>query len=608
MRLNTRTIRGITYVYYLESYRDPKSHKPRSRIVKSFGRLDRLLEQDPDIMQKLRREVEEINTAHKSLEADELRQSLDEFFKGSGRGAENTTKCCATLNYGIALYRNIWNSLRLSEKLESVMKRSGRKIEFDFSETVFLMTAFRLLNPCSRRATFRLKDSTVIPFEGIAGQDMYKALRELSGFKTVLEKHLFRELSKRRQRNLCVAFYDVTTFAFESTLADEEGLKNFGFSKDKKFNEVQVVLGLLMDSDGIPLGYELCAGNTSEYRTLIPALKRMKREYGVKEVIIVADRGLNSGANLAAIKRLGMDYVMAMKVRGCSEDLRQKIFDSAGYTEKYDEETGAVAYKYKILPQTRIVRVKEGNGGTGDNESRNKDRNEDSHQKSNEKSNKAVKEELEEQLLISYSEKRARKDAADRQRLVKKAERLISSPSAYRAELKKGGKSYVKVSVGEELVLDTEKIAEQMMFDGYYGIVTSRRDLEPEKIASIHHNLWKIEENFRIMKSCLEARPCFVWTDRSIAGHFLVCYLALFIQKLLENEVREAGIAASTNELLEAAKSAQVLIIENYDMPVYMKVNTKPLFDKVCELYNMKPLRTWNKKAEVSRALNIGIR
>ena len=599
MRLNTRTIRGITYVYYLESYRDPKSHKPRSKIVKSFGRLDRLLEQDPDIMHKLRREVEEINKAQKSLEADELRQKLDDFLNGRGRGAENSTESYATLNYGIALYRNLWNSLRVSEKLESVMKRTGSRVEFDFSETVFLMTAFRLLNPCSKQATFRLKDSTVLSFEGIAEQDMYKALRKLSEFKTVLEKHLFRELSKRRQRNLCVAFYDVTTFAFESTLADEDGLKNFGFSKDKKFNEVQVVLGLLMDSDGIPLGYELCAGNTSEYRTLIPALKRMKREYGVKEVIIVADRGLNSGENLAAIKRLGLDYVMAMKVRGCSEDLRREIFDNAGYTERRDEGTGAVAYKYKILPRTRVVRVKEGTGATNGNED-SKDL--------KEKSGKRGKEELEEQLLISYSEKRGRKDAADRKRLVKKAQRLISTPSAYRAELKKGGKSYVKVTVGEELVLDTEKIAEQMMFDGYYGIVTSRRDLEPEKIASIHHNLWKIEENFRIMKSCLEARPCFVWTDKSIAGHFLVCYLALVIQKLLENEVREAEISASTNELLEAVKSAQVLAIKNYDMPIYMKVNTKPLFDKVCELYGMKPLRMWNKKAEVSRALNIDIR
>ena len=350
-------------------------------------------------------------------------------------------------------------------------------------------------------------------------------------------------------------------------------------------NEVQVVLGLLIDSCGVPLGYELYPGNTSEFKTLEPALRKLKEDYGIKEVIIVADRGLNSKSNLAAIKSLGMDYVMAMKLRGASVDLKEKIFSDEGYEEQFSEDTGEMVYKFKVLDRTTVVtQVEEIEG---------------------EKVKEKVS--LEEKLLITYSKKREKKDRKDRERLIRKAERLIASPGNYNAELKKGGKSFVKVSVGKDLKLDEEKIKEQSQFDGYYGIVTSKKELPASEVASIHHSLWKIEENFRVMKTGLEARPCFVWTDASVQVNFMICYLALVIQRLLEEELRRAGIKTTTEQILEAVRTASVAVLEDRGADIYMKTGANELFDRIGKVYDMEPLHTWNKKSQMKKRLKVKI-
>ena len=144
-----------------------------------------------------------------------------------------------------------------------------------------------------------------------------------------------QQLSRKMDRSLSVAFYDVTTYYFESVAADD--LAKFGYSKDNKVNQVQVVMGLLIDQAGIPISYSLLPGNTSGFKTLIPVMKDLKKRYGITKMILTADRGLNSGENLAFLKEEGFDYVVGFKIRSASQSIRQQILDEKGYVPVGDD-------------------------------------------------------------------------------------------------------------------------------------------------------------------------------------------------------------------------------------------------------------------------------
>lgn len=171
--------------------------------------------------------------------------------------------------------------------------------------------------------------------------------------------------------------------------------------------------------------------------------------------------------------------------------------------------------------------------------------------------------ELTDTFVLTYSKKRAQKDRKDRQRLIEKAITLSQSPAKMKSELKKGGKKYVQLALDNvDLEVDQPKIEDDERFDGYYGIVCSDRTLEASEIIDIYQGLWKIEESFRVLKSNLEARPLFVWTPESIQGHFVICYLALTLQRVLEYQLKLQGLSLSTERIQKAINSAVVSLIE----------------------------------------------
>ena len=574
MRLYIRHALSGDYVYFVESYRDPLSKKPRSRIVKSFGRLDALVKDDPDVLQHLSEELSRVNG---EVAAVSVRDELDEFFKRSS--SSDSYAGMPVLNYGILVYRHLWDELELDEALRLVGDSPVPALRL--RKCAFLMSALRNMAPCSKLATFIRRDDYLFDFEDVREHDMYNSLSLLAAHKKSIERHLYRKLHSREVGDASVAFYDVTTYYFESVSAD--GFKAFGFSKDHRVNEVQVVMGLLIDSDGMPLGYELYPGSTSEFKTLYPALRKLRDAYGVKRVIVTADRGLNSKSNLAMIKKLGYEYIMAFKLRGASADVMQKVLDEDGYTYgKREEENCAEGgsdidnvYKYKTIDHVEVAAS----------------------------DNKTVA--LVDRLIVNYSPKRAAKDRKDRERLIRKAEKLIANPSQFRAELKKGGKSFVIADVAQEkLELDREKIARQSMLDGYYGIICSDGGTSPEEAVSIHHKLWKIEESFRVMKSTLNARPCYVWTEASIRGHFVICYLALVMQRLLERKARENKIEASTQEIIDAVKKANVTAVNTGSRTIYVKHENSALYEDISQMLGMSQLKSYSTRKDIQAVLH----
>ena len=217
------------------------------------------------------------------------------------------------------------------------------------------------------------------------------------------------------------------------------------------------------------------------------------------------------------------------------------------------------------------------------------------------------KEPLTSKLLINYSAKRARQDAADRQRLIDKAERYTDNPALLKSDLKRGGKSYLKIDAESfDIRIDEERIEKAAAFDGYYGIVYSDGKMKPAEVMSTYHSLWQIEESFRISKSLLKARPCFHWKERRIRGHFLICFIALVMHRLLEKELEAAGLHLSAERISEALSEAslQELILGGKEI-YYGKSNTEGDFEAIAKAVGLGTLPRLATPAQVKSALKL---
>ena len=519
MIVQVYTNRGNKYVRVVHSYRDPETNKPKMKVIKNYGNLEKLLKQDKNFLEKLEKEIKEKNERLKESAVDKIKKIEADNFEKEG---------LVRKNYGYLVYEKIWQELGISRWIKDIKTRSKIEIEEILKQLVFQ----RLLTPSSKKSAYDHRENYVDFRNDLILEDYYRVLDIIYDEKEKLEKHLNSTLKKKFNRELNVVLYDVTTYYFESVKKDE--IKGFGFSKDNKVNQVQVVMGLLIDNNGIPVGYELYPGNTSEFSTLYPVIKDLKEKYKLKKVIVAADRGLNSGKNLFLLKELGLDYVMAYKLKGAKKEIKEKLFED-GYTIEKE-------FKYKLIEHVKEIRI---DGKT---------------------------EKIQDNLLLGYSEKRAKKDKADRQRLLDKADRLLNNPSMMKQELKKGGKKFIKVTKGNlDIELDVKQIEEAEKMDGFFAIEYSQKELTGREVREIYGSLWKIEDSFRVLKTNLEARPIFVWSEKRIRAHFLICYLALVIERYLEKLLKDNNVNLSTAKIQEAIRNTTLGSVETLMGDYYIK-------------------------------------
>jgi transposase len=527
--IKTTKSKGRDYVKLVESYRD-ENKICRHKVLYNFGRLD-LIRNNKSFLVAIKKLCELVNIEVYEDRADKYSQAQ-------------------ILDYGYLPYAILWETLGIGNCLRGVKKSAS--CCFSLSESAFLMVIQHLLSPKSKLATYENQEK-YFGLSKIQLHQLYRTLDKLAKHKEKIEDALFYENYVKVDNKVDVVFYDVTTFAFESFIADE--LKNRGFSKDCKFNEVQVVMGLLIDSFGLPIGYELFSGNTFDGKTMVKALENIKKRFGIQRVIIVADRGLNSKSNLLYIKEAGYGYIVASKIKLLPKAQQDKIFDGSGFVAVSGD------FKYKAIDYVNTF----------------KDEDKKLHQ-------------LEEALIISYCSKRAKKDAADRQKLLEKAESLLEQPNVIAQSNKRGGKKFIKeINHAEtKYCLNQELIEKDKRFDGFYGIQTSEKAMSAVDIMEAYHTLWKIEESFRIMKSTLEIRPIFHWTPERIRGHFLICFLAFMLERRLEFILRENNIEFSPERIRAALCGMQLVKLDVNDETVYIKTKMEELAVHICKLLNIK--------------------
>ncbi|MBR5214740.1 MAG: IS1634 family transposase [Bacteroidales bacterium] len=317
-------------------------------------------------------------------------------------------------------------------------------------------------------------------------------------------------------------FYDVTTLYFET--AQRDVLREPGFSKDGKTTESQIVLGLLVSEGGYPLSYSLFNGSQYEGFTMIPMIDDFKQRFEIgDDFVVVADSGLMTRTNLTLLQQAGYKYILGARIKNENESVKQWILS----LDKIDGSS------YEYIRQ---------NG---------------------------------ERLIVNYSEKRAGKEAYNRQRGVARLKRAYKSGHITKQQVNnRGYNKFLEISKDIEVCISEQKIAEDCKWDGLKGYITNT-DLDAKRIIAEYHGLWVVERAFRISKGTLEMRPMFHFTERRIEAHICICFIAYKLYKELERLIGINRISMSVDHVLDAAKTITTIRIRLPESNTYF---TKTLF------------------------------
>jgi transposase len=517
VKINTNQKHSI---YLVESYRD-KEGKPKHRTIKNYGILEDLEKENPNILEELREEAKRL-TKDKKLDTI---QTVDIDF--------DKIQTKSLINYGYIFLERIYKQIGISNFMKAYQK--DKKCLYDLDDILKLLVFSRCLNPSSKKKTYENKGNYFFEFSDFKLEDIYKSLDYLSDIKDDLTYAIHQGISNQYGRDCTLVFYDVTNYYFESE--EMTGLRQKGVSKEHRKTGI-VQMGLFIDRNGIPITYELFPGSTNDLSTMKPILEKIKNKYNLGKITIVADKGNNSGSNLDYIDKQEDKYIISQKIRMRGNKLADIVLDSKGYIEN-----ASGTFKYKTIKRVRDIKNKK----------------------------VQVVSSIDEHLLCFWSLKEERYQHAKRGILDEKIDKFMNDPSLLNASNSFGVKKYFKKTVYDKATgevvkaknhyeFNEEKYQRDIALDGYYAIVTNDLELTPSEIIDKYRNLSVIEDSFRVTKTDLEGRPVYVWTDEHIKGHFLTCFIALTLYRLLQLETNKQY---SVNQLKEALNSALVLEMGN---------------------------------------------
>jgi transposase len=376
-------------------------------------------------------------------------------------------------------------------------------------------------------------------------------------------------LERAKNLSIDLLFFDVTTLYFESW--DQDELRDFGFSKDCKFGQVQVTLALATQKDGFPIGYRLFPGNTAEISTLIACVNDWKNHITFDDVIFVGDRGMFSAKNLHALQSAGFQFVVGCPLRKLDKVTTKKILDQENYQENSIESNG----------KPEVIRI-----GKFDHSMIYRDKNSEGVYESFT---------VEGKIVSSYSSKRAAKDKENRDKLVEKALKKVTKKSkecASATELKallgnKGHAKFLDVCDANKakIVVSQNKIDHDASWDGMHGVFTNT-NLSDLEVLTRYRGLWQIEACFRISKTNLKMRPIFHFTPERIRGHIALCFLSLVTLKTVEKRLKDKGVMITTDKLISEVKQIGSTIIQ--DKSTQMMFKLPSAFTKIAaEIYEV---------------------
>lgn len=554
--------------------------KVSSKNVKKFGKHSELLKITDDPLSYVKEEIRKMNDEYR---VGRVEHTISTDYNERVERTDDSASASTELNIGYFFLQSLMGSLRLKEFFDE--KTDGRKITFDCYTIHRFLTYARIMEPLSKYATL---DKLEAYYEK-PDFDYQHILR----FMDLLEEHyddylawLYRQSNSIVKRDTSVLYYDCTNFYFECECADDDvadevtggiirGLRQYGFSKEHRPNPI-VEMGLFMDSRGIPITMCLHPGNAGEQLTAVPLEKEVLKMIPGAKFIYCADAGLGS-YNIRKFNSMGgRAFIVTQSIKKLSDTLKEAVFND---------------YEYRLLSNNTPVSI---------DEMKNFDRNEENNLPLyNDFAYKVIEADkaldlglyeekvykngrvarikargiLKQRIIITFSRKMMEYQRTVRSRQVERAKKLLGmkDPEEIRKgpnDVKRFMKRISKTKSGEEAaveyILDEKKIAEEEKYDGYYAVATNLSD--PAKdILAISHKRYQIEDCFRVMKTSFDARPVNHRLPERIKAHFLICYTALLVYRLLEVKLDGQETHVTPNDLITTLKNMNVTNIHDIE-------------------------------------------
>jgi len=422
---------------------------------------------------------------------------------------------------------NIQNSQVRTVGPELIFGKIFDQIGFDaIPERLFRdIVIARLVYPTSKAKTvdylFRYQGKT------ISTQSIYRFLDRLNDQYSLQAQQIAYKHSLSILKHITVVFYDMTSLYFENE--DEDDLRKIGFSKDGKFQNPQIMLGLLVGSNGYPIAYDIFEGNTFEGKTLLPVLRRIEQKYGFGKPVVVADAAMLSNENLQNLEQGQFPFIVGARIRNETQPMQEDILRRCGG-------------------------LRDGQSVVIDKDSTHR-------------------------LIISYSDKRARKDAHNRQRGLKKLRQKVHSGRLTKEHLNnRGYNKFLRLDGKVKLKIDEEKIVQAARWDGLKGYLTNT-DYSPGLVIETYGQLWHVEKAFRISKTDLRIRPMYHYRRRRIEAHVLIAFVAYTIYKELERQLTKGQLPISPQRAIELTQTMYELRFELPNDPeaqhILLKMNAE---------------------------------
>lgn len=502
-----------------------------------------------------------------------------------------------SLNIGYLYLKDIYAKLNLSDFFKSVS--SDRKITYDCNKICQFLTYARILDPASKYGTYDKLD-TYYEKPQVEYQHMIRFLDILDRNSDQYLKHLFDNSENIVKRDTSVMYYDCTNYFFETEKPDEEivdevtgeiilGPRQFGISKENKTSPI-VEMGLIMDRRGIPISMCIHPGNTNEQLTAVPLEKEVIKMTGNKKFIYCADAGLGS-YNIRKFNDMGgRAYIVTQSVKKLGQEIKDIVFNDSNYRLLSNDDAITLKemrtfnkkdannlslyndFAYKVIPANTAM-------DTGLYE-------EKVYKNGRTKKVKA-KGTLHQYIIVTFSRKMMEYQRTIRERQLERAKKLLRLKDP--EKIKKGPndiRRFLKNTSSDtaNYVLDMDKIHEEEKYDGFYAVATNLDD-SAKDILAVAQNRYKIEDCFRIMKTNFDARPVFLRKPERIRAHFLICYTALLIYRLMECKLDDNLTHVTTSNLIKTLRNMNVVNMDDmYYKSIYSGSQALDALERCFEL------------------------
>lgn len=495
-----------------ESHWDKEKKQPRSKSVMAFGYVEDLISDEiPDPIAYYTDFVSKKNEERAAAFAEETRPRA----------------FAAPVEYhlGHFLLHTLLDELNVREVIDILA--SQMRFQFSVYDMMAQLIFARVICPCSKSKTV----SSVFPHlyhsSSISEDQVYDGLSFIgASYKKYIE--LFNHCyAQHYQRDFSNVFFDCTNYYFEIDLPYED--KQKGPSKENRHDPI-IGQALLLDADLVPAAMQMYPGNESEKSYIRKTIEEMKNRYKISgKTVQVADKGLNCARNIyAAVKEANDGYIFSKSIHGRNLSEKEKkwvvLENDKNVWENYTDKNGKLLYRLKSCVDTFSYQFKETDPETGEET--------------------VTAFSVKEKRIVSYNPALAKKQKAEILKMADKASNYTTYKKMAREDLGDSAK-YIRVintdkngkKIKPIMEIDQNKIDEDLKYAGYNLMVTSELDMDPLQVYQTYHSLWKIEESFRITKSYLDARPVYMQKKETIYGHFLICYLSLFLLRVLEIKV-----------------------------------------------------------------------